>query len=72
MFLHNKFKLKTFKNSYVHLKEIFFQVLLNQIKNLIVFLCPLILFSQSTDRVITTGVPFLLITPDARALGWVS
>jgi len=51
------------------LKEIFFQIPLNQIKNLVVFLCPLILFSQSTDRVITTGVPFLLITPDARAAG---
>ena len=51
------------------LKEIFFQIPLNQIKNLVIFLCPLILFSQSTDRVITTGVPFLLITPDARAAG---
>ncbi len=51
------------------LKETFFQIPLNQIKNLVVFLCPLILFSQSTDRVITTGVPFLLITPDARAAG---
>ncbi len=51
------------------LKETFFQISLNQIKNLVVFLCPLILFSQSTDRVITTGVPFLLITPDARAAG---
>ena len=50
-------------------KEVFFQIPLNQIKNLVVFLCPLILFSQSTDRVITTGVPFLLITPDARAAG---
>ena len=51
------------------LKEIFFQIPLNQIKNSVVFLCPLILFSQSTERVITTGVPFLLITPDARAAG---
>jgi len=51
------------------LKETFFQISLNQIKNLVFFLCPLILFSQSTDRVITTGVPFLLITPDARAAG---
>jgi len=50
-------------------KEVFFQIPLNQIKNLVVFLCPLIVFSQSTDRVITTGVPFLLITPDARAAG---
>jgi len=50
-------------------KEVFFQIPLNQIKNLVVFLCPLIIFSQSTDRVITTGVPFLLITPDARAAG---
>ncbi len=52
-----------------YLKDKSFHILLIHIKNLIIFICPLILFSQSTDRVITTGVPFLLITPDARAAG---
>ena len=42
------------------------------------FIIPLVIFSFSViqitqlnaqDRVITTGVPFLLITPDARAAG---
>ena len=36
--------------------------------NLIVF-CLLSSYGQNYDRVITTGVPFLLITPDARAAG---
>ena len=40
-------------------------------KNLIKFL-PIILiaqFSNAQDRVITTGVPFLLIAADARSAG---
>ncbi len=39
------------------------------VKKVLIFLFPFFLFSQTSDRVITTGVPFLLITPDARAAG---
>ena len=44
---------------------------IKQMKNLIKFL-PIILiaqFSNAQDRVITTGVPFLLIAADARSAG---
>ena len=44
-------------------------ILLDLIKNSLIFLCPFFVLSQVSDRVITTGVPFLLITPDARAAG---
>ena len=39
---------------------LFFSIMCVPIKNI---------FGQTGDRVITTGVPFLLITPDARAAG---
>jgi hypothetical protein len=41
-------------------------------KKLFLFTCTLITtlsFGQNSNRVITTGVPFLLITPDARSAG---
>ena len=43
-------------------------------KKLFLFTCTLITtlsFGQNSNRVITTGVPFLLITPDARSAGMV-
>ena len=38
---------------------------------LIFIFCPIkiSLYSQNNSRVITTGVPFLLISPDARSAG---
>lgn len=45
---------------------------MHRLKNILVLLsllCPLIALGQSNSRVITTGVPFLMITPDARSAG---
>ena len=53
---------------FVHKNKILF-IFFDLVKKVLIFLFPFFLFSQTSDRVITTGVPFLLITPDARAAG---
>ncbi len=49
-----------------------YNVMLNPIKTYVLLCFSFVLFSvsgQNSNRVITTSVPFLLITPDARAAG---
>ncbi len=53
---------------FVYKNKILF-IFFDLVKKVLIFLFPFFLFSQTSDRVITTGVPFLLITPDARAAG---